>query len=409
MQNKPKIVVLNDFAYIAGGASQVALASAVGLARRGYGVTFVSAVGPVEPGITAHPNLQVVCTHQHDIAKDPKPLRAAGQGIWNPRAGKTLSKVLDHCDARNTIVHVHSFNKALSSSVMREAVRRNFRVVLTLHDYFVACPNGGFFIHPTERICPLRGMSSKCIRTNCDSRSYLHKLWRVGRQAVQNRLGLVPEGIKHFIAISDLSYGVLRSYLPKDASVHFVSNPIDTPKKDPTEIQKNTAYVAVGRLSKEKGLPLLAEASRRVGAHAIFVGEGDQRGQISRVNPDATITGWVPHREVVDYLSKARALVLPSLLYEAQPLAPYEAAALGVPAIVSHTCAAREMIEDGVTGLLFESGNASDLASKIAVLREDRTARNMGLAAYERYWANPPTEDLHLQKLEKVYTQVLNS
>jgi glycosyltransferase involved in cell wall biosynthesis len=85
-----------------------------------------------------------------------------------------------------------------------------------------------------------------------------------------------------------------------------------------------------------------------------------------------------------------------------------EAAALGVPAIVSDACAAREAIVDGETGLLFRSGDASDLAAKLDLLHRDSAlAARLGLKAYERYWSAPSTIDLHTKQLIACYTQML--
>jgi len=220
---------------------------------------------------------------------------------------------------------------------------------------------------------------------------------------------LVPSGIKHFIAVSRFSYEVLHSYLPDEASVHIVGNPITVPKKDPTKVHQNTAFVSVGELTKHKGPQLLAEASRRLNAETVFVGDGEYRSLVSSINPDASITGWSSHEKVLDYLARSRALVFPSLWYETQGLVPHEAAALGVPAIVSDSCAAKDMVEDGVTGLLFKGGDVDDLGDKIVTLQDPKVAREMGLAAYNRYWAKPATMKLHLEQLETVYTQVLQA
>ena len=43
-----RIIILNDFAYVNGGASQVALSSALGLAQAGYDVTLFTAVQPID-------------------------------------------------------------------------------------------------------------------------------------------------------------------------------------------------------------------------------------------------------------------------------------------------------------------------------------------------------------------------
>jgi len=98
-------------------------------------------------------------------------------------------------------------------------------VVLTMHDYFSVCPNGSFFIYPTRTLCHLKPMSAACLGTQCDQRTYSHKLWRVARQWTQEHCGHLPRGIREFISISDVREDILRHYLPADARIHRHRNP----------------------------------------------------------------------------------------------------------------------------------------------------------------------------------------
>jgi glycosyltransferase involved in cell wall biosynthesis len=86
-----------------------------------------------------------------------------------------------------------------------------------------------------------------------------------------------------------------------------------------------------------------------------------------------------------------------------------EAAAQGVPAIVPDTSAARDYVVDGETGFWFRGGDVDDLASKMAKLSDPDIARNMGQAAYDRFWSNPSTLDDHAMRLEEVYRKVIAS
>ncbi len=118
-----------------------------------------------------------------------------------------LRATLKDFDPKNTIVHLHGWSKALSSSVVHECVERSFKVVCTLHDYFVACLNGGFYNFRTNNICYLHALSLPCVLENCDSRSYNQTIWRVARQIVQRQFGGIPGGISAFISVSNFSKG----------------------------------------------------------------------------------------------------------------------------------------------------------------------------------------------------------
>lgn len=401
------VVVVSDFAHVNGGAAQVALSSADALAQRGHAVTVLSAV-PASCGQAQQGSVKVVCTHQHDIASDPSRARAALQGLWNLTAQKAMGDLLAELDPRDTVVHFHGWTKALSSSVIRESLSRGYRAVTTLHEYFSACPNGGFFNYQRQAICPLVPLSAACITTHCDSRSYAQKLWRVGRQVVQRGAGDFPGGMRHFISVTDFSASILRRYLPADAAIYAVANPIDVPRVQYAAVEDASGFVYVGRLSPEKGCLLLATACRALGVPLTFVGEGPQRDAIQSLYPAAKFTGWLSPEGVRAEIRRATALVLPSLWYETQGLVVNEAAALGIPAIVPDNCAARESVVDGETGLWFRTADEADLKGKLDCLsRDPGLAAAMGKAAYQRFWNDPPTLERHVGELEKVYQQVL--
>jgi glycosyltransferase involved in cell wall biosynthesis len=399
------IILLNDFGHVNGGAAQVAISEALGLAERGHRVSFLAAVGPVAPELSDS-EVRVVLTDQFDIKNDPSRVRAATQGLWNPRAAGELAKLLGSTSPETAIVHVHGWCKALSSSVIRQAISAGFRVVLTLHDYFYACPNGGFFNSPKKTICHLKPLSVACLRDNCDRDGYPQKLWRSLRQGVQNGPGALRE-VRHFITLSDFSENILRPLLPANGMLYRVPNPIDVQRQPPVDVGRNTRFMAVGRMSAEKGLSLLAQAAADLEAELTIVGDGPCRDEVLTICRRAQVTGWSTKQQVEQQLGQARALVFPSLWYEAQPLVVGEAAARGIPAIVPDQCAAREWVVDGVTGLWFRSGDMSDLKEKMTVLQDRKTASRMGRAAYDRYWEAPYTLSRHIATLERCYHSIL--
>jgi glycosyltransferase involved in cell wall biosynthesis len=400
------VIVISDFAETNGGAAQVALASAFGLAANGHRVTIFSAVAPTSE-VPTHPNLTLVITGQYEIAMDPNRLRAMVQGIWNSKARAMLRLTLKDFDPKNTIVHLHGWSKALSSSVVRECVNKSFKVVCTLHDYFVACPNGGFYNFRTNNICYLRPMSVPCILENCDSRSYAQKSWRVARQVVQRQFGGIPGKISAFVAVSKFSKAVLQSYLPSGSRLFEIQNPVISHKDPPALIDEASPFLYVGRLSPEKGGVLLASAAAELDCDLVFVGAGVSRPDIEMRDRKARFTGWLPRSEALNWMKRARALVLPSLWYETQGLVVLEAAAFGVPAIVPDTSAARDLVKDGYSGLWFKGGDANSLRAAMERLMETEVAQNMGRSAYEQYWQNPPTIGNHVLNLEKAYAETM--
>jgi len=399
------VIIVSDYASVTGGNGAVALSSAVGLARSGVRTIIFAATGPTSTDLIGVEGLEVVCMDNPDFLSDPVRARGAMRGLWDFDAAKTIGRILLECDPATTVVHVHSWTKALSASVIATARNAGFSIVLTLHDYFAFCPNGSLYDHEKHAPCLLRPMGTKCITANCDPRSRVQKVYRVARQAVANRFAQIPSGIEFFICVSAYSREVAAPNLGA-CTIFDVRNPIEADREPPSDPAANTEFVYVGRISREKGTDIFAMASQLANVPATFVGDGPFRDVTLGTAPSAAYTGWLSREAVRARLRKARALVLPSRWYEASPLVVPEAAAIGIPAIVSDGCAAVDAIVDGVTGLKFRSGDARDLAAKILTLTPE-LASVMGRAAYDKFWSDPPLMANHVEALKKVYMTIL--
>lgn len=400
------IIIVNDFAYINGGAAKVAIVSAIELSRKGYNVTFFSAVGPICNELK-NSKVNVICLNQNDILHDKNRVRAFFTGIWNIKAGKAMKNLLNNYDDSNTIVHVHGFMKSLTSSVIRAVINKRFKMVVTLHDYFVSCPNGGLYNYKTEKICKVKPMSIKCAVCNCDSRHYYHKIWRTVRQLVQISIASVPNKVKNYIYISQINKNVLKKYLPLNANYYYVRNPIDVQKEKRVEAEKNNIFVYVGRLSEEKGVLLFAKAAKILNCDALFIGDGELKETIKQFYPNVKLTGWLDKSDVNNYLQKSRCLVFPSLWYEGLPLTVLEAKSKGIPVIVSDECSGREVIKDRQFGLWFKRNNIEDLVSKMSILMDDNTlVSNISKATYRDYWNDSYDLETHINMLLECYNEL---
>jgi glycosyltransferase involved in cell wall biosynthesis len=403
--NDFRVIVLNDFCYVQGGASRVAIDEALGLARSGVKVTFVGGVGPVCRELR-EASLTVVDLGQSELSSFRSNPGVAFQGLWNQTAYDKVKTLIGNATKRPCIVHVHGFTKLLSSSPIRAAINNNAKVICTLHDFFAACPTGAFFNFVENKVCPLRALSASCITTNCDKRSYSHKLYRVARSLAQRHLGGLPAGVNDYIALSNKSMSVLRPYLPAGARVRLLANPVDAVWKTPVDVASNESVVAVGRLDTEKGTALLVDAARQTGTRVTFVGDGPWRQYAERYAL-CKVTGWLPQEEVLAQLEHARCLIFPSLWYETFGLVVEEAAARGIPCIVSDISAASERVIHGITGWHVRAGAREELARALAVIKNDGVIGAAGVAAFERYWQKPLTLARHTADLTEIYRDVL--
>ncbi len=404
-RGKRSIIVINDYGAVAGGDSKIAIDSAAGLARRGYDVTYFCSVPPIEERLRAA-GVRVIYTDQPTSVNNASPTRGALQNLWNVRSQQQLSQLLAGLDPQETIVHVHGWTKALSPSCLWAVRQSNLATVITVHDYFLACPNGGLFNYRTKQACLLRPMSRSCLACNCDKHSYGMKLFRVVRQVLQNQAIGRPTAPWHFAAVSDFCLDQIGMYLPAGIKRSVIPNPIDLEKLPPSSPEKSDRFVGVGRLSPEKGFADFARAAQRASVAATIIGAGESREEILAANPAMELPGWLNHADMLNRLRKARALVFPSLWPETLGLSPLEAAAQGIPSVISNNTGVREWVLDGVNGLHFAAGDAEALSECLTRLKDDDLVRRLGQCAYDRFWASASTLDKHINSLEALYADL---
>lgn len=398
------VVVLNDFCFVQGGASKVAIDEAIALRERGIVVTFLAPVGPPCEALR-DAGVRIVCLDQPELADAVRHPSAALRGLSNRPACRALRAVLAELDPSRSIVHLHGYTKALTAFPARAARDAGFSTICTLHDFFAACPNGAFYDYRRDAPCGLTALSRSCITTHCDKRHALHKGYRVARGMIQRHLARFPSSVRDYITLSRRSAALLAPYLPNDAVFHPLENIIDVAQRPPADPAASRELLVLGRLDAEKGVLLAAEAARRAGWRIVFAGDGTQRQAL--LDAGASVTGWLAADAAQQRIDRARCLIFPSRWYETYGLVVAEAAARGVPAIVSDISAPAERIEHGVTGWIFQSGDTDDLIRCMALLQDDAVVRAAGAAAYQRFWSQPPDRARHTTELLSIYAAVL--
>ena len=147
--------------------------------------------------------------------------------------------------------------------------------------------------------------------------------------------------------------------------------------------------VSVGRMSAEKGqLGLIDTLARMVekgvDVRLTLVGDGPLRPSIEAaivhrgLSDRVRITGALAESETLMKIASCDAFVLPSLM-EGLPVVLMEAMALGKPVVAPHIAGIPELVEHGITGLLFRPGDWADLAKKtLQVTKNTAGAAKMG-------------------------------
>ena len=144
----------------------------------------------------------------------------------------------------------------------------------------------------------------------------------------------------------------------------------------------------IGSLYHYEGLQLLMEAFPAIlaqvpGARLLVIGGGPEESMLKeasrRCNGMISMIGNIPHVQVPDYYSVIDVLVYPRqrmrLTDLVTPLKPLEAMAMGKAVVASDVGGHRELIQHGVTGLLFRADDVDALTQEGVRVAMDRDLR----------------------------------
>lgn len=404
------VVILAEFAAASGGAEKVALESARGLAEAGLAVTYIQAIpGPVDP-LLDHAGIRRIELGLPDIWSLGA-ARAAAAGIWHAAAARRLAAALAGLAAPPDCVHLHQWTRTLSPAIFPVLSGTGVPLVVTLHDYALACPNGVYYRFDRAEPCGLAPLSAACLAAPCDPRSRVHKAVRVARAATLRRV--VGRAGRHrplhVVHVCDASRQRLGALLGGYALTHHrVDNPVRLPEGPTAEPARGDAIAYVGRLTREKGADLVADAARAAGLPSLFIGAGPLEAEL-RARDGVEVIGWQrPEAVWATLRARARALAAPSRWYETGPLTVYEALAAGIPVVASDRSGAAEKVRHGRTGFVV-APEIVPLAEAFTALRDHALADALGAEAARLARAAPMDLGAHAAALRGLYARLIES
>ncbi|GBD02324.1 Spore coat protein SA [bacterium HR18] len=308
--------------------------------------------------------------------------------LWNWEAYVKMREAIRAY--RPQIVHVHNTFPLASPAVMQAKVE-GVTVVHTLHNYRLICP--GALLMRDGQVC------EECVGRAIPWPGVVHGCWRGSRLqtsvvaamlTLHRAMKTWTEQVDCYIALTEFARRkFIEGGLPAEKIV-VKPNFVDP---DPGEGRHEGDYALfVGRLSPEKGVRVLLQAWRLLkGMPLKVVGDGPLRAEVEEFVgreglTEIEVLGRKSREEVFRWMQEARVLVFPSECYEGFPMTIAEAFACGLPVVASRLGAMAEIVEEGRTGLLFEPGDAEDLAAKMEwAWAHPRELAEMGREARREY------------------------
>jgi glycosyltransferase involved in cell wall biosynthesis len=150
--------------------------------------------------------------------------------------------------------------------------------------------------------------------------------------------------------------------------------------------EDDTVALCVSRFAPEKNFPLVLEAYKAMcranpSVKLVLVGDGPLLEELRAANTGSVIAGRLVNGELSAHYASADVFLFPSVT-ETFGNVTLEAMASGLAVVAYRCAAARQHIEDGVSGLLAEPGDrAGFIAHAVSLAREPQFARELGRAA----------------------------
>ena len=365
------VIIVSDRGYITGGAGNVAINTAIELSNVIDTLYFCS-IGPVCNELLQS-KTKVICLNQREPLKDRNRIRGFFSNLFNKKAEKKLLEIIDNFGNEEVVVHIHGWTKALTSSIFKKLHKyKNVRVILTLHDYFYVCPNGGLYNYKKQIICDKKGGSFKCLLCNCDKKNYLTKLFRYVRFVKQKK---DMKCVKDFIYISSLNKRVFENNVSFKPNLYYLPNFTSCKKQFIADVQTKKYFGYIGRLDLEKGIDIFCEAITLTGVEAMVIGDGQLRQTLESKYKNIKFVGWIGKEDYPKYFSDIKCFVFPSKWYEGAPLVLKEVFSFGIPFLVSDCSSAVEEIVDGKNGFVF--GNSVEDLVKTIERTNNKTIERM--------------------------------
>lgn len=295
---------------------------------------------------------------------------AAVKAFFNRAVYRELKSLISQ--RRPEIMHCTNIFPLISPAAYYAARADNVPVVQSLRNYRHLCP-GVYFLRD-ERIC------EDCLTKFLAWPGIVHRCYRDSRAAsavvassygVHRALGTWRNRVDRYFTLTEFARA---KYIAAGWPAEKIAVKPNFVYPDPGPGTGRGGYaVFVGRLSPEKGITTLLEAWRRLPQPIPLkiVGQGPQADEVRRLAatlPHVEVLGHRKLAEALDIVGEAAMLVMPSLWYETFGRTVIEAYAKQTPVIASRHGALAELVDDGVTGMLFEPGNPDDLAAKATAL-----------------------------------------
>jgi glycosyltransferase involved in cell wall biosynthesis len=329
--------------------------------------------------------------------------------FYSKQSANLISELIEN--EKPDIAHIHNIHGEITFSIFPVLKKKKIPIVATIHGFKYLCP-AWVFMNGKGEICEeCKGKKFyKCFLNNCSRKSNMKSFQLAAESYLRDWLFPYDKYIDKFLFVSQFTQQKFlefnQSIQNKSAQLYnFVMHFEDS------SIGKHKNYfLFLGRLDYEKGIETLIKAFKNVPNQKLIIAGNGVLENFVKTNAIGNIE-FVGYREgeELNYLIKnSFFLVVPSETYENNPMTIVEAYSKSKPVIGTNLGGITEIVQDNVTGFLFEPKNSkqlSEIVIKCSLLNISEYS-NMSENAFMFARRNFNAEN-HYNNLIKIYSELI--
>ena len=418
-----RIILVNKFHYLKGGSETYYFGLAEGLKKLGHEVHFFA--------MQDEKNLPCDDADLFVSAKDYNGATSAAKKISEAKSliysKESLEKFEKLCErVHPDIVHMNLVHRQITLSILDAPYLKEHHVpiLFTSHDYILVCPNY-LMLDGSGNVCDacLGGHFKECFKRKCVKGSTAKSALAM-MEADWYKRHQTYSKIGRIIAPSEfMRKKLLEGGFPEKQVVtmqNFVSEDLlDRAHKTEDGTDRDKPYfLFFGRLSKEKGIKTLIDAFKLAlpqlpeGMRLVIAGDGPERAELEpAAGKNVEFVGFKQGEELRKLVSGAAFACCPSEWRENMPYSIVEAFAAGTPVIGTNIGGIPELVEDSVTGMLCEPGDAESLAEALvhaANCFKEKEAYSVLQERCRAYVLDHCDQSKYMGRLTKLYADLIS-
>lgn len=337
-------------------------------------------------------------------------INSLGRMLYSTEAKNKLEVLIKA--VQPDLIYVLHYQNKISASIFNAAVKYNIPVVNRISDFGMICANSMLFRTQQKDVCErcLQGSKWNAVKNKCVQDSYIYSAIKAASLFIADNVVHVKDKINAFVVPSSFTIQKMILNGIDEKKLHHIPTFFSSEISDePEKISYESFAVYLGRVVQEKGLFTLIKAFVNTKNHLKIIGfsnDGYQAELEQYLNNKQHFIEFVGRKEfneIIPYLQKCAFTIVPSESYDNFPNSVLESYAFKKPVIATNLGSLKEMISDGITGLLFKQQDSEDLNKKVTFLLNNlEICKTFGENGYNKM-INEYSKEKHYEKLIRLF------